>query len=768
MAGMSIVGKGVARVDALEKVTGHAKYVMDLKLPNILYCKVKRSRLPHAKIINIDVSKAERLTGVKATVTAADTPNIRIGLYVKDETIFAYKKVRYIGEAIAAVAAIDEDIAEEAVELIEVEYEELPALFDPLEAVSAGSPLIHEDIGGYLAVFDCVKYGNVCSHTTIEQGNVKKGFDEADFVFEDTFKTKTQHQCTLEPQPAIADVDASGKITLWSAGMDPFTVRGYLAGCLEIPMSKIRLRTMHIGGSFGGKETYIPLGICLLLSRKTGQPVKLELTRKEEFMVTTPRHPSLINIKTGVAKDGTLVAREANIVMDNGAYANSGPGVLSYAAASIKGPYNIPHVKVDARLVYTNKQPFGAFRGYGNPQSHFAAESQIDIIANKLGIDPIEIRLKNCFEKEGSELSTGQKVYNCGLKETIERASSYVSSKISAEIGNEKRRIGRGVACMLIPTGLLGAGASIKVNEDGTFVLLTGAPDVGQGSSTVLSQIAAEELGVILEDISIITADTDTTPLDYGAIGSRVTHTTGNAVRLAAIDVKKRLFELASEMLEVDVKDLEFHNKKVGIKGSPDRNISIGDLSQAGLFQRGSLITGQASFLEKSGPLIAKRVQGYPVMEGDPAFQSATVTAEVEVDTETGRVNVLSCVLSQDVGRCINPITLEGQMQGATIQGIGYALTEDAVYSDGLHLNPNFVDYKILTALDVPEIVPLVVEEPDPTGPYGAKGVGEGSLVPQAPAIANAIYDAVGVRIKELPITAEKIRRALKEKGLNR
>ena len=563
MARMSIVGKGVARVDALEKVTGHAKYVMDLKLSNMLYCKVKRSRLPHARLLNVDVSKAERLAGVKAIVTAADTPNIRFGLYVKDETIFAYKKVRFIGEPIAAVAAVDEDTAEEAVELIEVKYEELPAVYDPLEAMSEGSPLIHEDIGDYLAAFDCIKYGNVCSRTTIEHGDVKKGFSEADFVFEDTFKTQTQHQCALEPQPAIADVDASGKATLWSASMDPFGVRGHLAECLGIPMTKIRLRTVHSGGSFGGKEAYIPFGICLLLSQKTRQPVKLELTREEEFMATYSRHPSIINIKTGVMKDGTLVAREAKMVFDNGAYASHGPGVLSYAATTVKGPYNIPHVKVDAHLVYTNKQPFGAFRGYGNPQSHFAAESQIDIIADKLGIDPVELRLKNCFEKEGSELSTGQKVYNCGLKETLKKASSYISLKKSAEIGNAKRRIGKGVACMLIPTGMLGAGASIKVNEDGTFLLLTGAPDVGQGSSTVLSQIAAEELGVDVEDISIITADTDITPFDYGAIASRVTRTTGNAVKLAAADAKRQLFELASKRLRANIEDLELYAYEV-------------------------------------------------------------------------------------------------------------------------------------------------------------------------------------------------------------
>ncbi|MBI4186124.1 MAG: xanthine dehydrogenase family protein molybdopterin-binding subunit [Chloroflexi bacterium] len=762
MGGLSVVGKGVARVDALEKVTGQAKYVMDLKLPNMLHCKVKRSSLAHARLLKVDTSRAERLPGVKAVATAADTPNIRFGFYVKDETMFAYDKVRFIGEPVAAVAAIDEETAEEAIELIKVEYEELPAVYDPLEALSETAPLVHEDIASYQAGFSAVKYRNVCSHTTLKKGDVEEGFRQSDFIFEDTFKTQVVHQCSLETHPVLAEIDGSGKASLWGVSSMMFPARELLSQALGIPMTKIRIQTVHTGGSFGGKVGYIPLGICLLLARKARRPVRLVLTRQEEFIGTNPRHPSIITLKTGVTSDGRLVSREARIVMDSGACAVDGPAVMTNTATSAPGPYNIPHVKVDARCVYTNKQPFGAFRGYGHPQAYFAVESQMDIIADKLGIDPVEFRLKNCFEKDGSELPTGHRIYHCGLKETLVRASAYISSARPASAENKRWRVGRGVACMLMESGLSGSGAFVKVNDDGTFTVITGTVDVGQGCSTVVCQIAAEELGVDLADISLIAGDTDTGPYDFGSCASRVTRAAGHAVRLAAADVKKQLFELACDRLEANIEDLELRDKKVSVTGSPFKSISVAELATMSIFERSGPILGRGAFLDKGGVPLSERVSGYAKSEG-PSLQPATVIAEVTVDTETGRVRVLRCVESQDVGRCINPATMEGQIHGGVVQGIGYALTEETLFENGRILNPSFVDYKMATALDTPQIVPLIVEELDPTGPYGAKGAGEAPIVPVAPAIANAIYNAVGVRIKELPITGEKIFMAMKK-----
>ena len=758
-----IIGQRVPSVDAPEKLTGNTKYVGYLKLPRMLYCKIKRSTLPHANLLSIDTSKAEKLGGVEAIVTAKDTPNIRVGWFVKDETIFAHRKVRYIGEPVAAVAACDEATAEEAIRLIDVEYEELPALFDPLEAMKDGAPKIHEDIEDYLCKIETEKHGNICFHTTIRKGNVDAGFSEADFVFEDIFNTQAVHQCYLEPQPVLTDIDYSGKITLWTSSCYLFPLRELISEALAVPMTKIRFKAMPVGGAFGGKQAYIYLGICLLLTQKSRLPVKLLLTREEEFIATNPRLPATVNIKTGVRKDGMIVSREVKLTYDTGAFAQEGPGVTYGGALGAAGPYNIPNIKIDSYCVYTNKHPFGAMRGYGNPQAHFAGESQIDMIAHELGIDPVEMRLKNCFEKDGAELPTGQIVNSCALKETLSKASAAVKPLRKKGPGKHGRQLGRGVASELMGGGLLGSGAILIGKDDGTFSLITGVIDAGQGCPTVLSQIAAEELGVSLEDISYIGGDTDISPWDFGTVGARVTRTTGEAVRRAAADLKQQFLELACARLNAPIEDLEISDKNVKVKSSPNKSISIQQLSHAHIWEKGGSIIGRGSFFDKGGSIIKERVTGYPA-RGRPSFQICTIIADVEVDPKTGLVNVLKCVVAQDVGKCINPLATEGQMEGGIVMGVGYALTEGIQYKDGEVENPNLVDYKIPTALDVPDITPIIVEEPDPTGPFGAKGVGEGTLVPVAPAIANAIYDAIGVRIKELPITPEKILRALGEK----
>ncbi len=757
-----IIGQRVPSVDAPEKLTGTTKYVGDLKLPRMLYCKIKRSILPHAELLNIDTSKAEKLAGVKAIVTAKDTPNIRVGWFVKDETLFAHKKVRYIGEPVAAVAACDEATAEEAIQLIDVEYEELPALFDPLEAMKDGAPKIHEDVENYISGIKTEKYGNICFHSTMRKGDVDQGFNAADFVFEDTFNTQAVHQCYLEPQPVLTDIDYSGKITLWTSSSYLFPLRELISEALRIPMNKIRFKAMPVGGAFGGKQAYIYLGICLLLTQKSRLPVKLLLTRQEEFIATNPRHPVMANIKTGVRKDGTILSREVKLTYDTGAFAQEGPGATYGGALGSCGAYNIPNIKIDSYCVYTNKHPFGAMRGYGNPQPYFAGESQIDMIAHELAIDPVEMRLKNCFEKDGAEMPTGQKVYSCGLKETLKIASSTVDTLEKERLEKGSRKVGRGAACIIMGCGLFGSGSNLIANDDGSFTLITGVIDAGQGSATILAQIAAEELGVSLEDISYIGGDTDISPWDFGTVGSRVTRTTGEAVRRAAADLKRQFLELACARLEARIEDLEISDKNVKVKSSPNKSISIQELSLAHIWEKGGSIIGRGSFFDKGGSIIKEQVSGYPA-RGRPSFQTCTIIAEVEVDTETGIVHVLKCTGIQDVGKCINPLATEGQIEGGIVMGVGYALTEGIQYKDGEVENPNLVDYKIPTALDVPDITPILVEEPDPTGAFGAKGVGEACLIPVAPAIANAIYDAAGIRIKELPITPEKVLKAIKE-----
>ena len=759
MSELSVVGKSFIRRDAVDKVIGNAKFSMDLRLSHALRGKVKRSKLPHAKLLDIDTSRAERLSGVKAIVTADDTPNIRFGRFVRDETLLAYEKVRFIGEPVAAVAAIDEDTVEEAIELIKVDYGELSPVYSPERAMSEGASTVHDDLETYSNISK-VSYGNVCSYTMIENGDVDLGFSKADFVFEDTFKTQVVHQCYMEPWSAMVDVDASGNIAIWTATNIPFHVRAQLSEALRIPMNKIRLHSVHAGGSFGGKLTTVP-GICLLLARKAGKPVRLELTRQEDFIAAAPRHPSIIDMKTGVMKDGTLVARKIKIVLDTGAYALYGPSALGVAASFSSGPYKIPHVRVDGYCVYSNKVPGGAFRGYGNPQEKFAGESQIDIIADRLGIDPVEIRLKNLL-REGEELPFGQRLFRIGLEEALKKISpdSVTNKHVQADKGTLKT--GRGIACMIRGNGLISSGAVVKANEDGTFTLLTGARDVGQGSDTLLSQIVAEELGVGLEDISIVSADTESTPFDFGAMASSNTHTSGGAVKLAAEEVREQLLELAAEQLNVNKADLELNHCRVSVKKSPETNISLPALSAVAIHKKGGPIMGQGSFREVGSPIVPERVQGFQFMNGFPSFMAAAQMAEVEVDTETGQVRVRRIVALNDAGRLINPMAAEGQVEGGIAQGVGYALTEETVFDGGLVLNPSFTDYKIPTVLDVPGIKPVFVEEPDDTGPLGAKGFSEGCLVPVAPAIANAIYNAVGVRIRELPITAEKVLKELK------
>lgn len=757
-----MVGLGIPRVDAFEKVKGKAIYADDIRFPDMLYGKVLRSKLPHARIVNIDVSQAAGLRGVKAVMTGKDIPATYgpPGLGLRDQPFFAFEKVRYIGEPIAAVVAIDEDVAQEAVDLIEVDYEELPAVFDPVLAMMPNAPILHEQLHTYQCppAINPIPNSNICHYAKIRLGNIQQGFKESDFVFENNFKTQMVQHCSLEPHTAIAQMDPNGRIMLWVANDSPFACRRELAEALTIPISKIRVMVPFMGGGFGGKGGLTVEPICVALCMKAnGKPVKVSWSRREEFESSLVRHPTTIDLKVGVKRDGTLMAFEEKTVWDTGAYSEKGPTICSRATSAASGPYRIPHLHIDGYCVYTNKVVSGALRGFGICQVTWACESQMDIIARELGMDPLELRLKNCF-KNGDRSPTGQILQAVGIEECLKK----VAEKIGWNKTIRKKDRGFGIACMHKWQAMLASSALVTLNEDGTVFVSLGTVEIGQGAYTIFSQIVSEELGVPLKNIIIGLPDTDYSPYDSSTTGSRSTFMMGNAVKRAAQDAKKQLLTLAAEKLEVDPDDLEAEGGRVFVKGSPGRGIEIERLAQLSILSKSGPILGKGSYIMPPKPVDRETGQGYETI-----WMYGAHAVEVKVDRDTGEVTVLRVVAAHDVGKAINPLNCEGQIEGSVVMGMGTSFWEEMVLEGGKVLNANLRDYKIPTALNVPEIFPILVEEKHPEGPYGAKGLGEPALAPTAPAIANAIYDAIGVRIKDLPMTSEKILRALKEQRRN-
>ncbi len=756
---LSVVGKRIERVDGSEKVTGQALYLDDLKMAEMLYGKVLRSAFPHAKIVNIDTGRAKRLLGVKVVVTGKDLP-YTYGPAVKDQPFYAIGKVRHLGEAVAGVAAIDRDVAEEALSLIRVEYEELPALFDPLEAVKPDALLIHEDLGQYWHAdpFRPVAGTNICNHFKLRKGDIERGFHEADQIFEDTFTNQMVNHCCLETHGAVAQVNASGKVTMWAGAQSPFTSRQELASALGIPITKIRFINSWVGGGFGGKHGLKaePLAVGLAMHAK-GRPVKVVLTREEVFTSTVSRKPCTIWMKTGVKRDGRLIAREIKLYWDTGAYAEVGPWVCRNAGYASAGPYVIPHISVDSYCIYTNNPIGSGFRGFGVPQVTWAHESQMDIIAEALGIDPLEMRLINAVE-EGSLSATGEILHSVGVKETLRKAAELCEWKKPLA----KNR-GRGIACMNKNTSApTSSSAVVRINEDGSVTVMTGAVDMGQGVQTIAAQIVSEELSIPIERIQVLNPDTDMTPYDRSTSSSRATFHTGNAIRAAAIDARNQIFEMVSQSMEANPSDLVLKEGRIFVAGSPSKSVAISDVVKGGAYmtKAGKPVVGRGVFSTSSTfiPLDPETGQS---AKPTAFWMYASQAAEVEVDTETGKVEVLKMTAAHDVGKAINPLLCEQQIEGSLVMGIGMTLYEEQVVYEGKTLNPNFHDYKLPTSLDVPSLVPCVVEAAHESGPYGAKGLGEPGLAPSAAAISNAIYDAIGVRVTDLPITPEKILKAL-------
>ncbi len=769
----AVIGKPLFRIDGSVKVTGQATYVADLSLSGMLHGKVLRSPYAHARIKGINLEKARSLVGIKMVITGRDFPFLH-GEGIVNIPFLAADKVRYIGEPVVAVAAEDLTIAEEALDLVEIEYEELPAVFDPEEAMKPGAPILHEEMGHYQKISAVhMKPGtNICQHFVLSLGNIEEGFKESDYVFEDRFTTPKVQQAAIEPHASIAQVDTTGRITVWGQNASPHRCRKEIAQALGIPQAKVRVVTGYVGGNFGVKGGLTTEAIAIALAHKVkGRPVKVVFSREEVFH-TNSRSGCVITLKTGVREDGTILARDVRLVWDTGAYAEKGPMIALHGGTLAAGPYVIPNVRVESFTVFTNKPMSGAMRGYGEPQVAFAYESQMDIIAEKLCIDPLTLRMKNIVT-EGSRVPTGQRLYSVGLKECLEKVEKalYEGNDGETNADNEKLPYGRwvrgkGLACTYksVKTPSVSA-AYLKIDEDGSVSVITSIVEVGQGSHTILAQIAADVLGVEMDSINVSFADTDVTPYDTSTTASRSTFHMGNAVLIAAKDAKRQLLAFAAPLLKEEACVLELREGRVW---TPDgRSMPIGQVLRVTFGAgAGAAILGQGVFTPKDilglEDLENPNLEAFSTLS---AFHSyAAQGAEVAVDLDTGMVRVLKLLAAHDVGRAINPMTCRQQIHGALVMGLGYGLMEEYLWQNGKLMNPDFLDYKIPTALDCPPTEIFLVEEAHPQGPYGAKGLGEMAVGPAAPAIANAVYNACGVRINDLPLKPSKVLKALLKK----
>ncbi|MFH1350664.1 MAG: xanthine dehydrogenase family protein molybdopterin-binding subunit [Pseudomonadota bacterium] len=745
------VGKRVPRADALMKATGSAKFTNDIHLPHMLYGKILRSPFPHAHILNIDTTKARRLPGVKAIITGKDTPGERYGVFPdsRDQYLLAIDKVRYIGEEVAAVAAIEGEAAQEALDLIRVEYEPLVPVFNPMEALKEGAPVIHDHAPD-----------NISSEVFIEFGDIEKGFRHSRYVVEERFELDGLSHCQLEPYVALASYDPSlKKLMMWMPHQSPFTKQKGLSNILKMPMKDIRILKSYIGGAFGGRSEVSPADFCAaLLSIQCGRPVKIGYSREETFSVTRQKHPWIIQVKVGADKEGTLLAAKIKIIADGGAYNSTGSIAISVSYAMLESIYRIPNVFYEAVRAYTNHPIRGAMKGHGVQQFFFAFESVMDMLAEKVGLSPLEIRLKNIV-KEGEKLNSGSCITSCGLRDTLIQTAKAAQYRENWSSPYKNRGIGIGCGSMICGFNMGFRSAStayIKFNEEGEATLFTGATDNGQGNDSMMVQVAAEELGLRMEDIILVSADTEITPLDPGSYSMGSTFVSANAVKAAASDARRQLLELAAEELEANVLDLQLEDGLAFVKGSLARNIPVKKLITKA-YGKGKPVFGSGHFR----PAIdyhrqwTKKGQQKGQMTG--AYSYGTAIAEVEVDFTTGEVKVLKVTGAQDCGFAINPSAVEGQMEGSVGFAWGQVLTEGLMLDRGQVMNANFTDYRIPVASDMPEIESIIIESNDPTGPYGAKEASEAVHPAIVAAIANAIANAVGARPKSLPITPEKV-----------
>ncbi|NIO08259.1 MAG: molybdopterin-dependent oxidoreductase [Deltaproteobacteria bacterium] len=758
---LKIAGRDVPRLDGVDKVSGLARYTGDMELPGMAYGKILRSPVPHARLIRIDTSKAESLPGVITVLTRDDLAelNYHYGATYKDQTIVATDKVRYVGDPLAAVLAVDEASAEQALAQIDVEYEDLPAVTTLDEAISPRAPLVHETEsvkaelrGSKYGAPDRFKGTNICYYFGYSHGDLEEGFKKSDYVFEDTFRfAKVQHY-SMETHSTLAHFDA-GQLTVWTSCQDPFTLREHLAGIFKLPLSRVRVVVPLVGGAYGGKLYVKTEPIAAALSWKTGRPVKIALSVGESFKTVT-RHPARVTIKTGVNKDGRLTARDCQIYMDTGAYADAGPRVTQKAGYRSLGPYRIPRTKVEAHGVYSNTVPAGAFRGFGAVQVTWAYESQIDLIAERLGMDRLEFRLKNLLKK-GEAYTPGDTPIDCDLKEGLLK----VAKALDWNRKPDRPNVGKGLSCCIKDGGgtYKVAESCVRMFPDGSVVVETATVEVGQGSRTALCQVAAEELAVELDKVSVAELDTNVTPFDVSTSASSSMTVMGLAVQRAAQDVKKQLLRAGAKVLGVKADRLSLKDGKI----CPPKGRGL-PYSQVILDYYGS---GGGGIIGRG---IYRDVKSKKAILGSPTtfWEVGWGGAEVEVDPDTGVIKVLKYVSATDVGKAIHPLHCEGQDEGGVMMGLGHTLFEEMKYNeDGQLVNPNLVDYHVPTFADMPEkFSSNLIENGNGPGPFGSKGMGEGGLLPVASAVASAVSDAVGVRIFDLPLSPPKVWRALQEK----
>ena len=759
------IGKSFRRLDYPTKVTGRAQYLADMTVPGMCHGKILRSPYAHARIQRIEISAALKTPGVVAVLTRDDILHDKgiepyYGPVFKDQTIVAVDKVRHVGDPVAAVAALTADAAEQALSSIEVEYEELPAVLDVHEALKPGAALIHESVklppSGFadLAEIKPVEGTNVCTHFKLNRGDIVQGFAAADHVFEDVFTLPATQHCFLETHACIASFEPGGRITVWATTQNPFVVRTQLANIFKVPVAKVRVIVPYLGGGYGGKVYPKVEPITVALAQKAGRPVRVVLSREEVFYTIT-KHAAVIRMKTGVKGDGTLVARECEIHLDTGAYAEIGPRVAKKSGYTAAGPYRIPNLRIDSYSVYTNKPPAGAFRGFGVSQSAWAVESQMDIIAAALKIDPLELRKKNGYD-EDDRFVTDEKLHAVGLKECLDEVAKSIgwndkplkSSTVQGSNGSNIRR-GKGLACMIKATITPSIScAAVKLNEDASLSIYVGTVEMGQGSETVLAQIAGKELGIPLKTIQVLGVDTDVVPYDLTTSSSRSTFHMGKAVQLAARDILRQLKRIAAQEYAIPEENISFAEGKIRLPEAPLTYAEV-------MFKRFGM---QGGTLVGEGQVKTATQDEFGEKSTSAFWFLAAGGAEVEVDTDTGKFKLIKYAAAVDVGKALNPLACRQQLNGAAITGIGQAMFEEIAYDNGQLINANLVDYVLPSLGDMPAVIDAIcVETPDRNGPFGAKGIGESALIPVAPAIANAIYDAVGVRIKDLPIKAEKI-----------
>ena len=762
MSKYEFIGRSLPNVDVADKAKGAACFVGDIKLPRMLYGAVKRSPHSFAKITHIHTSKAIRLPGVKAVITADNITQHSWGHYVSDETPLATGYVRYIGDEVAAVAAVDAEIAEEALELIEVRYEELNPVLNVQTAMQSGAPAVHPECSQI--------QNNIAYHVDFIRGEGEDALKDAYVVLEEQFITPSVYHAYLECQGCISSWNSNGTLTVWAATQAPFRARLYLSQALGIPEHKIRVIQPPIGGGFGGKISINHIHpISAFLSIKTERPVKIILDRQSDILSCRAKLPVTIDLKMGFGRDGTIIAKASEILADTGASAGTSPAVLSAASVRPDCLYRIPNIKCVANLVYTNKVPRGSFRGYGNTETTFAQECLIDMAAVQLGIDPIELRLKNATQK-GDVTAHGWIIDSCGLSESLRTTMEKSGWKEKRQ--NPRKNRGIGVACQVHVGGNRavhpiydGSAAIVRIDEYGKVHVVSGESEIGQGAHTIFTQIVAEEIGVKIEDITVLPVDSQYSPFALGAWASRTTQLAGNAVIMAAQDARRQLLQQAALQLDCKLVDLDIKDSIIYLNREPEKLATVSKVAFRAVFEAGGVpIMGRGAYTVPDYVVVPEKGTFYGNYSLGYSF--STQVAEVEVDPETGKVDALNMWVGEDVGRALNPKLCEGQIEGGVLQGIGGTLIEEYKWTDGEVINANFTDYKIPISADTPNIHSSLIETDNPGSPYGAKSIGEAVINPVAPAITNAIYNAIGVRMTKIPTTSERIRKALIAKGI--